>query len=295
MWARADWYDMVTSWFDRYLKGLDTGVEKWPDVQVQASDGQWWEVTEYPTTGGPLGQLALGPDGSLGMGHPKGETPFQEQLHVGDPLAGQNAVFETKPMRAPLHVTGQPMLDLWLMTDQADGHVAAKLEIIGKDGEPLRHEGGSSEFQATYGVRSLQHIDPMRRGWFEQEIGEEIATFEPTNVIVRLLPTDLIVPKGATLRLTISGSVSYSKGDSLPSGAAANITLLHNCNHSSVLRFRMPNPRARMLNIAEVDEMAPGETKVKLRSDPARMGTRDGSGMAAASVCGSKPRSLPFL
>ena len=40
-WARADWYDMVTAWFDRYLKGLDTGVEKWPAVQVQASDGSW--------------------------------------------------------------------------------------------------------------------------------------------------------------------------------------------------------------------------------------------------------------
>jgi hypothetical protein len=50
-----------------------------------------------------------------------------------------------------------------------------------------------------------------------------------------------------------------------------------------------------LLNVAETDERAPGQTKVKLRSDPARIGKQDGSGMAAARVCGSKPHTLPFL
>ncbi|MCA1709279.1 MAG: CocE/NonD family hydrolase, partial [Actinobacteria bacterium] len=40
-WDRDDWYDMVTSWFDRYLKGKDTNVERWPDVQLQSNTGQW--------------------------------------------------------------------------------------------------------------------------------------------------------------------------------------------------------------------------------------------------------------
>ena len=39
-WTRADWFDMVAAWFDRYLKNKDTKVESWPDVQLQASDGQ---------------------------------------------------------------------------------------------------------------------------------------------------------------------------------------------------------------------------------------------------------------
>jgi predicted acyl esterase len=293
-WQRADWMDMAVAWFDRYLKGKDTNVERWPDVQVQRSDGQWWAVDEYPTTGGPLGQLALGPDGALGVTRPKGETTYQEQLTTTESQEGEMAAFETAPVKAPLHLTGQPMLDLWLTSDQPDGHVAAKLEVV-RNGEVLIHEGGYGAAHATYGVRSLQHIAPMKRGWFEQKVGEEIATDEAINVIVRFLPTDLYLPKGASLRLTISGSVAYQKGESLPSGSRANIALLHSCSRPSMLRFRMPSPSAMLLNVAETDERAPGQTKVKLRSDPARIGKQDGSGMAAARVCGSKPHTLPFL
>ena len=290
-WQRLDWMDMTVAWFDRYLKGKDTGVEQWPDVQVQRSDGQWWTVDEYPTTGGPMGQLALGPNGTLGVERPKGETTYQEQLYTGESEEGQQAVFETKPVRAPLHLTGQPMLDLWVISDQPDGHVAAKIEVIGKGGNVMTHEGGYGAAHATYGVRSLQHIEPMPRGWFEQPAGEEIATGEAINAIVRFLPTDLYVPKGGRLRVTISGSVAYQKGESLPSGAAANITVLHNCNYTSALRFRLPDPAAKLLNVKEQDE---AQLK-KIASSPARMGRVDGSGLARAAVCGNAARALPFI
>jgi predicted acyl esterase len=289
-WARADWYDMVTSWFDRYLKNKDTDVEQWPDVQIQSSTGQWWAVKEYPTTGSRLGQLALGPNGVLGAAKPKGSSGYTEQLGVGQTADSEQVVFETKPVTKPLHLTGQPMLDLWLTSDQPDGHVAAKLEIIGSDGEIISHEGGYAD-AATYGVRSLQHLDPMKRGWFEQATSEEFITGEATNVIVRFLPTDLEVPKGATLRLTIAGSITYAKGDSQPSGVGANISILHDCGHPSFLRFRMPNKNAQLLNIRETDEKAPK----KLTSNPTTMGNMDGGGLASQRVCGSPPRSLPFL
>jgi X-Pro dipeptidyl-peptidase len=287
-WERADWMDMVVAWFDRYLKGLDTGVERWPDVQVQASSGEWWAVEDFPTTGSRTGQLVLGPKGALGTTSPKGETSYQEQLVTGDPEDGQFAVFDTPKVKAPLHLTGQPMLDLWVMSDTTDGHVGVELEVIGPDGQPMEHQGGTA--QATYGVRSLQHIDPMRRGWFQQESGEELVPFEPTRATIRFLPTDLVVPKGGSLRLTVSGSVSYSKGESLTSGSASNITILHDCSHVSALRFRMPDKNAQLLNVREKDEMG----VKKLASKPTAIGDRDGAGLATARVCGRTPRALPF-
>ena len=290
-WGRADWYPMVTAWFDRYLKGIDTKVEQWPDVQVQASTGEWWTVDEFPTTGGPLGQLALGADGSLGATSPSGESLFTEQVAPGPPEDGESVVFETPKLDKPLHITGQPMLDLWLMSTRADGHVGAELEVIGSDGEPLQHEGTNEEYHATYGVRSLQHIDPMPNGWFQQEAGKEIATNEPVRVTIRLLPTDLVVPAGGSLRLTIAGGVSYSKGDSLPSGAASEITILHSCERPSFLRFRMPDPTARVLNVRENDEAK----LPKLASSDTRVGVRTGAGLATAKVCGLRPRALPFM
>ena len=289
-WNRADWYDTVQSWFDHYLKGKDMNVERWPDVQVQDNLGQWWAVKEYPTTGGPMGQLGLGPGGELGEARPEGSTSFIEQVQVDTASDEQQAVFETKALEAPLHLTGQPMLDLWLTSSQPDAHVAAKLEVIGKDGEPLRHEGSRSEYHATYGVRSLQHVEPMKRGWFEQVTGMPFPVDEPTRVTIRFLPTDLVAPPGATLRLTISGSVSYSKGDSLPSGAASTITLLHDCKNPSMLKFRMPSRRAKLLNVRETDEPKPK----KLVSKPVRMGRQNGAGLASQSVCDRAPKALPF-
>ena len=160
-WERADWFDMLTAWYDRYLKGLDTDVEQWPDVQVQSSDGQWWSTNEFPTMGKPAGQLALGAEGLLGDTKPKDSTTYSEQLAPGEAAAGENAVFQTKPVKQTLHLTGQPVLDAWIQSSTSDGHVAVELEVLGKDGEPLTHTGSSSEAQATYGVRSLQHIEPM--------------------------------------------------------------------------------------------------------------------------------------
>lgn len=288
-WVRADWFDTVTAWFDRYLKNKDTGVEKWPDVQIQDSEGQWWMVKEYPTTGGPLGQLALGADGTLGVKQPKGDTTYTEQTAVGEPAEGQYAVFETRPTRRRLHPTGQPMLDLWITSSTEDGHIAAKIEVISKDGDVMSHEGGYADV-ATYGTRSVQHIEPMERGWFEQVTGEPIVPDEAVNVIVRFLPTDLVVPTGGMLRLTIGGSITYAKGDSQPSGAGSQITILHDCNHPSALRFRMPDRFAKLLNVREQDEAK----LERISSVPARMHKR-GGGMARARVCGEVPRALPFL
>lgn len=290
LWARDDWYDMVTAWFDRYLKGKDTGVEKWPAVQVQSSTGQWWAVKEFPTIGGRVGQLALGPNGSLGKRRVKGSTVYTEQLAIGEPTAGESAVFQTPKLRKALHITGQPILDLWLMSGSDDAHVAVELEVLGADGEPMTHDGSRNEAVATYGVRSIQHRKRMRRGWFAQKDGEPIPPDEPLNVPIRFLPTDLIVPKGGRLRLTVSGSVAYSKGESMPSAAGSEITILHDCNRPSTLRFLMPKRKAKLLNVRERDEAGK-----KLSSKPARVGNRTGRRIATRNVCGKKPKRVDFL
>lgn len=282
-WTRADWLDMVTAWFDRYLKRKSTGVSKWPNAQVQSSNGQWWSVREFPKTGGPIGQLALGPQGALGVTKPKGSSSYTEQSSSGAASETEQVVFTTKPVKRKLQVTGQPVLDTWLQTNTGDGHVAVELEVLGKSGEPLTHDG-AAEAVATYGVRSLQHRKPMKRGFFSQQESVMAPIDEPFRTHVRFLPTDLVVPVGGRLRLTISGSVSYSKGSSLVSGVPSEITVLHDCDHPTALRFLMPRRRSKLLNVRETNE------KSKLASNPARMGRRDGKGMAKAKVCGKKPR-----
>lgn len=278
-WARADWFPMVIAWYDRYLKGLKTGVEKWPAVQVQASDGSWRAERDFPGTGGPVGHLALGPGGTLGLAKPGpvGATSFTETV-------GSGVAFLTPELRRPLHLTGQPVLDLWLTTDRPDGHLAVQVTVLGPDGEPMVHEGGSSEVHATYGFRSLQHLEPIRENWFRQTAPVLPPVGEPIRVQVRMLPTDLVVPVGGRLEVRIAGETG-SPRTSLPSGTAARITVLHDCAHLSALRFLMADPRAPALEVREVDQEG------RLKAPAATRRVVDGD-LASDKVCGKAPERL---
>ena len=289
-WARVDWLTMVTAWYDRYLKKLPTRVGRWPDVQVQASNGQWWAAPEFPNAGGPIGQLALSRKSKMGVRRPRGESVYVEQMADGEPAADERVVFETAKLDRPLHITGQPLLDAWLKTSSGDGHVAVELEVLGRKGRPLQHSGSWEEAVATYGVRSLKHRKAMRRGYFKQKQGDDAPVDKAFRLVIRFLPTDLVVPRGGKLRLTISGSVSYTKGSSQPSGAASEITVLHDCEHPTALRFLMPKRKAKLINARE-----PHEVGKKLASNPGRIGKRDGDGVAKRKVCGKRPRPHPFL
>jgi hypothetical protein len=121
----------------------------------------------------------------------------------------------------------------------------------------------------------------MPDGYFAQTSGDLLVpTGTPLRVPVRLMPTDLVVPKGGRLRLTVAGALASPRA-SVPSGTAATITVLHDCAHTSALRFVMPREKPAYLNVRETDEKAP-----KLASNPApAKGLRDGGGLASAPAC----------
>src|SRR5205085_518767 len=66
-WVRGDYMDLLTAWYDHWVKGEHNDVQSWPAVQVQDTGGQWRAEPNWPTVGGPVGQLALDPaTGALG-------------------------------------------------------------------------------------------------------------------------------------------------------------------------------------------------------------------------------------
>ena len=276
-WARQDFIPMVTAWYDRYLKGLDTKVESWPPVQVQGTDGQWRAEAGFPKTGGPAGQLALGPEGTLGTTAPEGSTAYTEQAST--------AVFTTPALSAPLHITGEPIADLWLTTDRPDGHVNVDVSVLGPDGAVLSHPGNGAH--RSPGARSLMHLDPMQNDYFEQTTSKLPPVGTPIRVPVRFQPGDWFVPAGGRLRLTVSGSSVFGRSTT-PSGVAANITLLHDCEHPSALRFLTARPDGQLLNVREIDEPATG----KLATTKAPRRVVDGGGLSSAPVCGAPPERL---
>ncbi|MDQ3756367.1 MAG: CocE/NonD family hydrolase [Actinomycetota bacterium] len=293
-WRRADFDNMRIAWFDYWLKGIDSNIGAWPTAQVQASDGQWRGEPDWPFTGGPVGQLALGPAGQLGATKPAGSTVYLEagtETSMGR-VPGTYAVFE-KTVDGRLEITGQPVLDLWVELASVDGHVAARLETFDAAGEPI-------PYGMSYGLRSVQHLEPLVDNRFVQRRGIPAPLATPLNVRVRFQPTDLVVPAGGRIRLTIAGSVTVSPGLNMAgagdidpllgdwsqvSGVVAPVKILHDCDHPSALRFLMPRADPDLLNVQEWDDL-------DLRATPTPAPVSDGDGVATAPVCGAGPVRL---
>ncbi|HWH43913.1 MAG TPA: CocE/NonD family hydrolase, partial [Thermoleophilaceae bacterium] len=217
-WERADVMDgMVPAWFDRYLKGVEASapgaspVSDWPVAQVQRSDGQWRAEGEWPGVGGSSGSLALGPGGVLGASELGGSTSYVEGTNEFDDdrlryAPGTFAVWETPPLSSPLEIVGQPVLDAWVRLDRPDAHFAVKIEALGPDGKRTIPEAWA------VGLRSAQHLAPLDGSRFRQRSGSLAPLGVPFPVSVRLDPTDLYVPAGGRLRLTMSGGTIVFDG-----------------------------------------------------------------------------------
>lgn len=285
---RADFIPMVVAWYDRYLKGLDTGVDGWPTVQVQGTDGQWRAEPEWPTTGGPVGHLGLG-RGALGTSVPTGSSSYielyQESTDDGG-LPGTELIFKTGPMPARLEITGQPVLDLWVMLNRPDAHIVAEIVAYTASGD--RINGGF-----TQGARSMRHLDPLVENRFAQSLGKPAPVGVPIRVTVRFNPADIVVPAGGRLFVYLNGGRIFEReerqnylwtDETVPSLSFSRVTILHDCEHPSALRFLMPRPNPDLLNVREFDETGSLSAN-PLPSPP----ISDGGGIASAPLCGAKP------
>ena len=259
----------VVAWFDRYLKGVDAGVDQWPVVEVQGTDGMWRSEADWPTVGGPVGAIPLKRGGTA--------TQYLEGSYetTSGFAPGTAAVFETEAMKERLELTGQPVLDLWLTLVTPDSHVAARIEVVDAAGKVVDY---------TYGLRSAQHLDPFKDGRFVQATAKVAPIGVPVNVPVRFQPTDLVVQPGQRLRVVVSGSVIVNPGlsqfgipepvfygPSQPSYVAQPVTIHHDCTHPSVLRFEMPSATSQVL--------AGATPAVSPATDS------DGGGVAAGPLC----------
>ena len=297
---RADFGSVVVAWLDRWLKGRrDTRVGSWPEAQVQGTDGQWRAEGDWPARGRP-GQLALSAAGVLGGERPRGSSHFQEGLFettLGELPPAAHLDWETGPLRRRLELEGTAVADLWLTTNTDDGHLAARLSAFDADGKPI-------PFGRASGLRSLQHLDSIRRGYFVQDRSRPVEPGRPLHVPLRFQPADIVVPPGGHLRLTLAGSLIVNggvgelteflgqgstntivNGPSQPSFGFSTIEVLHSCEFPSALRFHLPRRRPRLLNVREPHE-PPG---TPLKSERRRRVVISDGAEALREVCGRAP------
>ncbi len=249
--GRADANEIERAWFDRWLMGLDTGVEAWPDVQVQEPDGQWRAEESWPSVGGDPGQLPLAPTTAAptvvveGAPGPQPRLPGPASSFPTRPSVPTDVEFRVPVSDVPLHLTGMPVLDLWVVPDRPDVNLMARVDVVDPEGRPVPGP-------PVYGGRSLMHLEPMTDDYFRQPSGKLAEVGAPVRVPIRLQPTDLVVAPGNQLRVRVFGA-GANDPPAVPSGLQTVVRILHDCTHQSMLRFEMPEETPSFLTVTGTD------------------------------------------
>ena len=174
----------ATRWWDRWLKGKPTGVEKDPALRLWLQDyvppkahqdyrpGRWIEVERWPSPDIVAKEFSLNrhglaaqakADGDLticspqttglaagewcayGLGKVAPELPLDQRIDDGGSL-----VFDGEPLREPLALVGSAFATLDVASDKPEAMVAVRLSDVAPDGAATR---------VSYGLLNLSHRD----------------------------------------------------------------------------------------------------------------------------------------
>lgn len=221
-----DFLSELLRWWDRWLKGLDTGVERDPTICAWMQDsapptpeydmrpGRWVGETSWPSSGVTPERFILAEGRTLRpatSAPPRAEDAVELNVQSpvtlgllsgkwcsyanGPDLAGDQRgddggalVFQTAPLQEDIELLGAPEVELELASDRPVAMVAVRLSDMRPDHQVTR---------ITYGMLNLTHRD-SRDHPHEMEPGRFY------RVRVPLCYAAQRVPKGHRVRLSVS-------------------------------------------------------------------------------------------
>ncbi|MBU2983238.1 CocE/NonD family hydrolase [Lentibacter algarum] len=204
-------------WWDKWLKGIETGVEDDADYRAYVMEGlrpkAWyderpgrWTARRGPAT--DVARMKLGAGGKLGSGGAF-EAVVASPAHCGA-AAGEycaiwlgpempseqrvddafSAVFTGEVQREDIEIIGAPEVTLTLAADKPLGQVCVRLNHIHPDGASAR---------ITYGVLNLTHRNSHERP-------EEMPVGEAVVITVKLDHIAYKLPRGHRLAVAVSSA-----------------------------------------------------------------------------------------
>ena len=195
--ATGKWSNLVWRWFDRWLLGLETGVERDPSVDVQDAREEWHRETAWPPPAARDRVLWLAAAGTLGDGAPAeaSATFVDDPTLVEDRMMREGPdparlLYLGQPVATDTRIAGEPSLRLRMTSDSTSTHVAALLADIAPDGAWERISRG--------------FINPRYRGGLNE--GVDLVPGEPLTLTFALSPADHILAAGHRLALAVASS-----------------------------------------------------------------------------------------
>jgi X-Pro dipeptidyl-peptidase len=214
---REDWWTVLTAWYDKFLKGRDTGILTAPRVQVKDDDGRWRHESIWPA-GNPA-RLTLHPrqDGTLASQPAPGAASYQDYNGVLPPLGLQplgpdRVVFVSEPLTEDLHLAGLPRFEADVTASGDRANLILTLAERTPDG---------SDRAVNYAAISLNHVQSLAQG------RSSVAGLTQ-RVAVNFFPQDDVIHAGSRIVLIAAGNTvpgGQPGPDLQPVASGSEITL----------------------------------------------------------------------
>lgn len=210
-----EWRREAARWWDRWLKGEDSGIldeprlavylRSWhpPDPSLDVVPG-WWRWEDWPIEGGEERALFFGPDGSLAARRATPEAVHRLPYRPGagaeagawwgelgvdqSPLDETCLVYETDPLLEDMAIIGMPRVVLHAEMDAPLAHFFGRLCDVAPDGRASLVTGGGLNGAHR---RSPVHPEPLEPGVVER-----------LEVPMRF--TSWVFPAGHRIRVAVS-------------------------------------------------------------------------------------------
>lgn len=207
LWPWESMHVEALAWFDRYLKGRDTGIDEGAAIRYWLPGAEEYRTaTEWPPAGVRWDALHLRADATLGTESGGGERrylympPNLSRPANANPLPLPDRLrWETPPCSEPVDVVGPLALELCAAATGADVDWIVKLELI--------HEGEASDLTQGWLRASHRAVDAARglpgEPHHPHERFEAIVPGMVTRYEIGLVPTAQRLLPGDRLRLTL--------------------------------------------------------------------------------------------
>ena len=215
-----EWRHEAVRWFDRWLKGMDTGVENDPKLAVYVRDwhppgpyletapGKWRSENEWPLARGrdrmlyPMNNHSLdwrAPDPathalrfvpSMGV---EGGGPVMwwgDVAHDQRPSDAFSLVYDSAPLEENLEILGLPRALLRVSADAARANWVVRLSDVAPDGTVTQVTGAALNGNHVQSARTPAAIVPN----------------EPFDIDVELHFTSWVFAKGHCIRMAVSNA-----------------------------------------------------------------------------------------
>jgi uncharacterized protein len=137
--GREDWAEQMVVFLEAYGKGSKKAERQWeelPQVQVQDTDGRWRDERSWPPRDAVERRTQLRPGAYVDSGANFGSGDGT-LVNAGTPNTGLGAWSVSQPLPRRVQLTGEPELDLDLVSTAPRANLVANVYDIAPDGTAL--------------------------------------------------------------------------------------------------------------------------------------------------------------